>query len=461
MLRFGEPMEKFKKYFIDIDEHLGVCDYSKDFLEFVGRPRLTNLDQIVPLQDIINLKNVLFGTDAGSPSLSCFRIKTKKGDLSWFAATIEKQDEYGERVRLELNDIQSLKTDYSDGHFDKMTGLYNKSSIIEYACELMHQSPTKQFYFFLMDIDNFKSVNDTFGHMRGDEVIIEIAQTAQEIVGDHGVIGRIGGDEFMLVLENINTEPELREVLRDIRYAVRDKYLDENENKTVTVSMGGALFPDHAKDYESMFQLSDKMLYLAKTKGKDRYIIYTPAVHGKVIYDGNVMTISKHMLMDQAKSDLIKEFLEDYYVKKTIPFRTAVERILVTYGLDEGYVLGEDSTKSHFGIKLGSGDTEKGVVDSVLDISPVLPEDYKSLFDITPIKAINIYDLQKDNYPLFAEYMTNNNYRVLVVYHMTRNPEGGYIVFASNTTSSCRLSEIDFTDLTYFARMTELNGQCP
>ena len=147
-------MEKFKKYFIDVDENLNVCDHSKDFLEFVGRPKLTNLEEIVPWQDLINLKNILFGTDKGSPSLSCFRIKTKKGDLSWFAATLEKQGDYGESIRMELNDIQSLKTDYSDGHFDKMTGLYSKSTIIDYANDLMHQSPPKQFYFFLMDLQS-------------------------------------------------------------------------------------------------------------------------------------------------------------------------------------------------------------------------------------------------------------------------------------------------------------------
>lgn len=454
-------MEKFKKYFIDVDETLNVLNFSKDFLEFIGRTSFTNLEQIVPWQDIINLKNVLFGTDLGTPSMSCFRIKTKKGDLSWFAATLEKQGELGESIRMELNDIQSLKTDYSDGHFDKMTGLYNKSTIIDYANDLMQQTPAKHFYFFLMDIDNFKSVNDTYGHMRGDEVITEVAHAAQEIIGDHGVIGRIGGDEFMLVLENISTEPELREVLRDIRLWVRDKYLDENENKTVTVSMGGGLFPDYAKDYESMFQLADKMLYLAKTKGKDRYIIYTPFVHGKVVYDGNVMTIEKHMLLDQAKSDLIMKFLDEYYVMKTIPFQEALEMVLRTYGLDEAYVLGENDTKSHFGIKLNTGENDKGVTDSVLDISSILPEDYKFLFNIYPLKAINIYDLQKDNYPLFTAFMTNFSYRVLVVYHTTLNPEGGYIIFASNATSSCRLSEIDFTDLTYFCRMTELSGQCP
>ncbi|MCR5402890.1 MAG: GGDEF domain-containing protein, partial [Butyrivibrio sp.] len=442
-------------------ENLNVCDYSKDFLEFVGRAKLTNLEQIVPWQDLINLKNILFGTDKGSPSLSCFRIKTKKGDLSWFAATLEKQGEFGESIRMELNDIQSLKTDYSDGHFDKMTGLYNKSTIIDYANDLMHESPTKHFYFFLMDIDNFKSVNDTYGHMRGDEVIIDVAHTAQEIIGDKGVIGRIGGDEFMLVLEKIDNEPRLREILRDIRYTIRDKYQDESNNKTISVSMGGALFPDFAKDYESMFQLADKMLYLAKTKGKDRYIIYTPFVHGKIVYDGNVMTIQKHMLMDQAKSDLMMEFLDDYYVKKTIPFKTAMERVLDTYGLDEGYVLGEDKLTSHFGIKQVSGKDGSGVEDSSLDISPITSEDYKSLFNIYPLKTINIYDLQKDNYPIFSEFMTNCGYRVLVVYHMTKNPAGGYIIFASNATSSCRLSEIDFTDLAYFCRMTELSDQCP
>ena len=84
----------------------------------------------------------------------------------------------------------------------------------------------------------------------------------------------------MLVLEKVNTEPELREILMEIRYDIRERYMDENGNKTVTASMGGALFPDYAKDYDSMFQLSDKMLYLAKTKGRNRHITYDSDTEG-------------------------------------------------------------------------------------------------------------------------------------------------------------------------------------
>ena len=71
--------------------------------------------------------------------------------------------------------------------------------------------------------------------------------------------------------------------------------MDEENNTTITVSMGGALYPENAKDYDSMFKLADKMLYMAKAKGKDRYIFYTPHVHGNILYDGKVMTMRQYL----------------------------------------------------------------------------------------------------------------------------------------------------------------------
>ena len=293
-------------------------------------------------------------------------------------------------------------------------------------------------------------------------MIIEVAKSAKKYVGDKGAVGRIGGDEFMLVLEKVNTEPELREILRGIRYEIREKYMDEKENKTVTISMGGALFPDNAKDYDSMFQISDKMLYLAKTKGKDRYIIYTPHVHGNILYDGKVMTIAQHMLINNQKSDLIMGLMDKFMMKRNLSLNDALEKMLITYNLDEIFFLGDESLSTSFGLKkIADDDGGHRFENAGLDFSSTVPEDFHPMFDTYPLKVVNMFDLQRENYPRFASFMVENNLRVLVVYHMTLAQKGGYIIFASNTSSSCRLSETDFADLAYFSRMIELSGRCP
>ncbi len=454
-------MEKFNRYYLAIDDDFNIIHASRDFLEYTGKEELSNLSKVVPDHDMTNLRNVLFGTEPGESSLICFRIRNLHGELSWIASTIEKPLKEGELIKMDLSDIQSMKSGGVDSFFDNMTGLYSKQAIIDYAKDLMSQSPAKSFYFFLMDIDNFKSINDSYGHLKGDEVIITVAHITRDYVGKHGAVGRFGGDEFMLVLDGISTEPELREILRSIRYKIREKYSDDKGNSPVTVSMGGALFPDYADDYEKMFMLADKMLYLAKTKGRDRYIIYTPSVHGQIHLDGKVMTISQQFQTDLAKSDLIMDLMDSFLVKKSVSFGDALEKILLTYGLDEAFVLGESEQTSSLGLKVIAEGELRRAEKSVLDMSEVAPEDYHKLFKAYPIKILNIFDLQKENYHKLADFMIKHEYRVMIVYHMTIKTGGGYFLFASVTSSTSRFSETDFTDLTYFCRMAELSGLCP
>ncbi len=453
-------MDRFKKYFLEIDDNLNILKCSSNFLSYIGKEKLKNLDKVIPSQDLVNLRNALFKTEPGESSLSCFRIRTNTSELSWIAATVEKPLSDDESIKLDLSDIQSLKSGGTDSTFDKMTGVYSKSVITEYARQLMEQQPRKQFYFFIMDVDNFKSVNDTYGHMTGDEVIVTVATIAKKYVGDKGLVGRIGGDEFMLVLEKVNTEPELRDVLRNIRYTIRDKYMDSAENKTITVSMGGGLFPDDADNYDSMFLLADKMLYRAKSKGRDRYIIYTPSVHGDVLSEDGVKTSSRELVDNNARTELIMQLMDSLLVKRDISLDSAVERILTTYNLDGFYILRQNDTISHYGKKALDNGDGRIFENAVLDITCVLPEDYHQAFDTYPIRILNMYDLQKENHPNLATFMAHNNYRVLLVYHMTTVPDGGYLIFASNATSSCRFAETDFADLSYFSRMLEIGGLC-
>ncbi len=455
-------MSKFNRFYIEINEKCEIINCNSEFLIYTGRDDLKNLEYVIPTQDIITFRDILFATEKGGNSLICFRVKNSEDKLSWMAATIHKPADTKDLIRLDIQDIQSMKTDATGGYYDAMTGLFSKSAITEYAQDLMRQVPKKQFYFCLMDVDNFKAINDTYGHMRGDEVIIDVAQIAKKCIGDTGYIGRIGGDEFMLVFDGINEESKLREVLRDIRYTIREKYMDEDNNKTVTASIGGGLFPDYAADYDEMFMLADKMLYLAKTKGRDRYVIYTPAVHGNLKYDGDVMTLSQHMTQNNVKNALIMDLMIGFLRNRDVDYREAFEQVVTTYLLDAVYVVDKKTGKSRFGLEVIEDEKgDKQIVDSEIDFSGLDPEDYQPVIETFPIKVCNMYDLQKGGYNKFSDYMLQNGYRILVTYYLKNIKEQGYIVYVNTRNSACRFSETDFADLTYFSRMLECSGQCP
>ncbi|MBR3735967.1 MAG: GGDEF domain-containing protein, partial [Lachnospiraceae bacterium] len=298
-------MEQFKKYLILTDKEFNIRDCNSDFLQYTGRNEISCLDEVVPPQDMMQLRNAVFAIDPGRQCLTCFRIRTEAGSLNWIAANLAKADTPDEEIQIELSDIQSMKMQGTMAFYDKMTGLLNKQGITNYAQELMGRYPRKTFYFFLLDIDHFKMVNDTFGHMRGDEVIIDVAHIIRDVIGKRGTVGRIGGDEFMLVLENVQTETDLRLVLGEVRDAVREKYENFGDKLNLTVSMGGARFPDYTESYEEMFNLADRMLYLAKMKGRDRYIFYTPAIHGPVHEDEKMSSASHRAAGESEKTRLL------------------------------------------------------------------------------------------------------------------------------------------------------------
>lgn len=179
-------------------------------------------------------------------------------------------------------DVGDEKKSYylTNNAFDPGTGLFNKRAIHEYAVEKIREG--KELYLAMMDVDDFKRVNDSFGHMFGDEVLSKVAEIMRGVVDSRGMVGRFGGDEFMLVLDGVSNEEELRRILKTISKNMQWEYQEIKETLAITTSCGVAQFPKDASTFEDLFKKADKALYVAKEKGKNRYIIYDEAKHGAV-----------------------------------------------------------------------------------------------------------------------------------------------------------------------------------
>lgn len=165
---------------------------------------------------------------------------------------------------------------------DSMTGLLDKSDILRIAKERIDERRLEGTAIAIIDIDFFKTVNDTFGHQFGDEVVKRIANIISNEVGADGISGRFGGDEFLVVLYDIESEKELRDKLKGIKNKVTATFPDKGIDKDnpLSVSIGAAVFPKDAENYNELFEITDHCLYLAKEKGRNRYIIYTAEKHG-------------------------------------------------------------------------------------------------------------------------------------------------------------------------------------
>ncbi len=178
--------------------------------------------------------------------------------------------------------VKKEKTSFylTDAALDAGTGLYNKRAIQEYAMERTQAG--KPMYLAMMDVDDFKKVNDSFGHMFGDEVLSKVSETMRSVITSRGMVGRFGGDEFMVVLDGVSNEEELRRILKTISKNLQWEFQDIKDKMAITTSCGVARFPDDASNYEDLFKKADKALYIAKEKGKNRFIIYDEKKHGSV-----------------------------------------------------------------------------------------------------------------------------------------------------------------------------------
>ncbi len=161
---------------------------------------------------------------------------------------------------------------------DALTGLLSKESVVKYATELINKKPCFCVNIVIIDIDNFKLINDNFGYLFGDEIIKEIADTIEEAVNFRGVVGRFGEDEFIIVFSGFNDNMELRSYLRSIRMTVEEKFKNIKDKVSLSVSMGTAKYPADGQSYDEIFENANACLYTAKKKGKNRYIIYDEAV---------------------------------------------------------------------------------------------------------------------------------------------------------------------------------------
>ncbi len=161
---------------------------------------------------------------------------------------------------------------------DEMTGLLTKTATRRYIDRLLANAPSGRFAFFILDIDQFKSANDRFGHAFGDSVITSLSDLLRRAFPPGELIGRIGGDEFAVFLpvpDRQWVEQQAESLVRALR---RTHTADGGDTWEISVSIGIALAPDHGRDFETLYRHADTALYETKARGRDGWTIYGGAL---------------------------------------------------------------------------------------------------------------------------------------------------------------------------------------
>lgn len=207
-----------------------------------------------------------------------FEYRSKiTGEYEWYKATVKMVNyPYTDEVKAFINivninaeKIEQLSLE-AKATKDPLTKISNRSTLEKEINNKLSEIQRNSFSaLFMIDLDNFKKYNDTNGHQAGDALLIETAENLNKIFRQSDVIGRLGGDEFMIFCSNFSTEKQIvkkaEEIIKQLTF--------EFENLTVTASVGICFFKETETTFKNLYEQADKALYKAKSKGRNTYVI--------------------------------------------------------------------------------------------------------------------------------------------------------------------------------------------
>lgn len=376
-------------YDMDIDQWKREM-LSKSYVKYDEKAMLDTL--------VLNMKTY---ADSFSIKMNCaIRTQSDIFEAVRFIGTVHNESSTNKII------VGRVVSDESVGHastameimnelqYDSLTGVYNKKTITEYAKKRISEEKEKRIVIAILDVDHFKSVNDTFGHLYGDKVLARVGGRLKEIVGEDGVIGRIGGDEFMIVFNGLDDDQVLRGMLRAIRTQIKWEFAEDFENLSITCSIGASIFPVNGRDYEDLFKKADCCLYIAKEKGRDRYVFFRDEMHRasyEAMLNQNQLNAMKNpreirelknvaSFMENAMTDSRKAILDAMrHMKDTF----GIDNINIYYGegMKKVYSFGSDIPEAKDAMYVFSEEFQKlmgenerflqiGFADTFSDITP-------------------------------------------------------------------------------------------
>ncbi|MDD6208029.1 MAG: EAL domain-containing protein [Clostridiales bacterium] len=251
---------------------------TKGFRQEYLRRKLIHPDDIVLFNDIFMLmaqKEPLIKTE--------LRAKNISGDYIWFRLTAnaitnsenEVVSYIGQTIDIhqEKMELEALR---EANQKDPLTQLYNRNAISLRVDEAIYQEMNAMIHALcVIDIHNFKTINETYGHMFGDAVLIALSSKLRKYYPDPNLCGRIGGDEFILFLYNLPSMDFAREEVKRIINIFQNICIDYGNQTTLTGSVGVSVFPNDGTDFESLLSKADTALYYAHMMGDNHYAFYS------------------------------------------------------------------------------------------------------------------------------------------------------------------------------------------
>lgn len=250
---------------------------------------------------------------AGSVGRLTLRLENTMAEMKWFESLISKlPDDDSQAIQFIVlsRDITHQKHVEDEVRWtathDALTGLPNRSLFQERLNRLAERTARSRFALFLLDIDDFKLVNDTLGHDAGDTLLITVAERLRRAVRPEDFIARLGGDEFAIILGGIQTEEGAAAASEKILETLKKPWIYDGRVGDCRLSIGASMWPEQSREASELLKNADIALYAAKVQERGGLSIFKPSMRDEMQKRLSKMSLARRALED----DLIVPFYQ-------------------------------------------------------------------------------------------------------------------------------------------------------
>lgn len=422
---------------------------------YVGRRKLSDWQHEVKSK--IKLENYDIFDDFvgkmrnGARNIDCTVVDKTNGRITLFVGTALYDEEVHIKTVGRMGDPNMVSA-HELTRRDQLTGLYLKETITSYAKRRIDEQ-RQQTILAIIDIDDFKNVNDNFGHAKGDEVLKKCAAIIETQSEEYGKAGRIGGDEFFVVFDKGHDFEGVKNVLRSIKNNIFAAYSDDTDGFHVSTSIGLSCYPDDIEgSYDTMFQLADCLLYRAKRKGKNRWIVYNREKHGAVedVLSNGVQKVGLSGMRGIDKSELVCKITNMMISGTDYPIGSILYDIMNYFSIERInlYNKTDKVLETQLGEMLLSSDGIKPAPDYIYN------EEYLNLFEngVLVVNNTKIFDQRQ---PEVYKELINTSTHSLIQYQINGRSGKEYILSFEAVKASTTWNTSDMSYLRILTKIIE------
>jgi len=315
----------------------GYMPMTESFLQNMAEHSHIHPDDVLLLEACVgNLKN---GSDYETVEV---RIATDKGRYLWCrlraSAIRDAQGKLQKVAGIIINIDAEKKAEHQlrdSAQRDSLTKLLNKDTARKRAEEYLNRRAAGvEAALMIIDLDNFKQVNDQYGHLFGDAVLAQVAREIGKMFRNQDIVARIGGDEFLVLMREVSDRTLVENRCRRLLWILRNIFRNQKYDLPLSCSIGVAMVPEHGSTYVDLFNHADQALYRAKADGKDAVAFFDPTREQFPAFPGSPTAVSNRIDSDQepglANDNIVRYVFQQLYAAKDM--ERAVNDVLAFIG---------------------------------------------------------------------------------------------------------------------------------